>query len=167
MNRIVIFLVVLVLGCVVFPGCSASYVPRQSKKPIKPDALLEFSSTNPVEIFNGQECNEDTQLGILGWGSQYKGNLRLWTETAIGYVRRECEQRDIAVTAEADKKLTMAITEAAMTQPGGLAVRCTVTLEVETGSGYKQAYEVSRQSSTATDPRERPTRRFRTRLSPC
>lgn len=71
------------------------YTPRQI--PIKPGMILdpEFKITKTVIVINAQTRSDWTQLGAFT--HPWWGNLKMWTDTAVGVVTKELDRRGVAV----------------------------------------------------------------------
>jgi len=71
------------------------YTPRQI--PIKPGMILkpEFNVTRRVAIINAQTNTDWTLLGAFT--HPWRGNLKMWTDTAVGLVTKELERRGVSV----------------------------------------------------------------------
>ena len=109
------------------------YTPEQI--PIKPGMILkpEFNPVCTVTIINDQ--TNDKKIPIGAYTHQWWGNLRMWTDTAIGVLRKELKKRDVKLIEESPKRLKLSITRAKLYW-GFWIIGCTLNLKVETGDGY-------------------------------
>jgi len=109
------------------------YTPEQIS--IKPGMILkpEFNPICTVTIINDQ--TNDTKIPIGAYTHQWWGNLRMWTDTATGVLRKELKKRDVRIIEESPKRLKLSITRAKLYW-GFWIIGCTLNLKVETGDGY-------------------------------
>jgi len=102
------------------------YTPRQL--PIKPGMILkpELNIARSVVIINAQT---DTDWRLLGsFTHPWWGNLKMWTDTAVGVATSELRRRDVAVTDQLPLILKLTITpdEKASSLTGFLARACPI-----------------------------------------
>ena len=138
MNKIIYYSlsILLIIG---LSGCTRilKYTPNPST--FKMDAIEEFSSNNSVSLINGQTPTDDIQFASQGV-TKFTGNLHEWTDTAIQITKRELSKRNMNVTNEdVSKKLKLSI-ETVTGTFGVWVIRTEISLNVETGDGYKNFY---------------------------
>jgi hypothetical protein len=93
----------------------------------------EFNVICTVNIINDQTNAEKILIGA--YTHKWWGNLRMWTDTAVGLLRSELGKRDVIFIEESPKILKLSITHAKLFW-GFTTVGCTINLRVETGDGY-------------------------------
>lgn len=118
-------------------ACTHYYVPNQY--PVKPGMVPDFTGQKSIRIINAQETS-NVQLFYLAGFHKYLGDMRLWTDTAVGLLQSELGKRNIQVTNTAAKTIKLKITHANVYQ-GFASFRCILALEVETSTGYKKTFE--------------------------
>jgi hypothetical protein len=120
-----------------FVGCTHYYAPRQY--PVRPEMVPEFSGSEAVTVVNGYTSPKDLIIGSQG-AHTWRGDMQKWTATAVGLLQSELGKRGFNVTGGAPKELKLTITRANVYW-GFAAIRCILSLKVETGHGYTQEYE--------------------------
>lgn len=118
-------------------GCTHYYVPNQH--PVTPGMVPDFSGHDSVAVINTYESGKMTLIGTQG-AHKWMGDMRLWTDTAVGVLENELQLRGIKVTGEGAKELKLAITHANVYW-GFATIRCILSLKVETGEGYTNIFE--------------------------
>jgi hypothetical protein len=118
-------------------GCSHHYTPKQY--PIKTDMVQELNLNQAVSVVNNQHSENMVLMGAQGF-HKWLGNMHLWTEVAAELLRSELINRGSTVTSDAPKELKLAITRVNLFW-GAWAIRCILSLRVETGDGYIQEFE--------------------------
>ncbi len=126
----------VLITIIFFSGCSGHYLPKPGA--LDPEKVPPLTKQT-ISIENTQTDTSIITVGKAGAGTM-TGNLRMWTASAINLLITEFEQREITVKENAPKVLSLAITRAELGVSGyqyaGLP-KCTVDLEVITGSEYK------------------------------
>lgn len=124
------------------------YVPKRI--PIKPGMSLkpEFEIVNEVALVNIQSDIFPYPLGK--YTHTWTGNLRLWTDTAIGVLKSELERKDVTVRDDSEKMLMLSVTHAELFW-GFRVVECTLRLQVATRDGYIATYDVTSKSKDLHD----------------
>ncbi|MFO7987268.1 MAG: OmpA family protein [Desulfatiglandaceae bacterium] len=114
------------------PAQDRFYTPK--KIPIKSGMILDpgYRITKTVTLINAQTDTENVLLG--SFTHPWWGNLKAWTDTAVGLAADELQKRDVAVTDHLPLFLKLSITHAALSwEPRSIA--CTLNLRVITGNG--------------------------------
>ena len=119
----------LLVGCTLHPD------PKDSI-PFEP--IPEFSSTNSVELINGQPSDEDVKIGGAGLNT-IVANPHAWTGTAIDIAARELRKRGLTVVPGAARKITMSIVDIHYGQ-GGFDMKADISMKVTTSGGYSTVY---------------------------
>jgi len=118
-------------------GCTHYYVPKQH--PVAPGLVPDFTGNNAIAVINAHETGKMTLIGSQ-MAHKWMGDMRLWTDTAVGVLQNELQIRRIKVTGDASKELKLAVTHANVYW-GFASIRCIITLEVDTGEGYHKTFE--------------------------
>jgi hypothetical protein len=116
------------------PDCTSRYyTPKQI--PIKPGMILrpEFNVICTVNVINNQRNSRKIPIGA--YTHPWYGNLRMWTDTAVGLLESELSKRQVDILEESPKLLKLSITLVKLYW-GFDFVGCTLNLNVETGHGY-------------------------------
>lgn len=132
------FKLITVLTFIFFSfGCTHYYVPKQY--PATEGMVPDFTSNNAVAIINAQSPGKVELIGSQGF-HKWMGDLRLWTDTAIGVLENELQIRKVSVTGDATKELKLSVTHASVFF-GFATIRCVLSLKVDTGEGYSREFE--------------------------
>jgi hypothetical protein len=132
----------LPLLALLFAACATRYTPSPDR-PFEPIAA-EFRSTHAIVLENDQPPGEEVVSGP--WRIDY----RAWTDVAIQITQRELQQRGMTVTADAPRRLKLAI-EFATTETGWVKITSEVRLRVETGDGYRAVFTGTNSSAMAAN----------------
>ncbi len=135
---------ILLLGLAFSLGCTRMYVPKPAS--IDRSQVGHFSVSEPVKLSNGWNARRPVPLAKTLIHT-YVGDLRAWTETAIGVLEEELVGQGMPRSAEDAKGLTLAITLARV-RFNDFNVRCFTRLSVETGDGYGVTLESNAVSFT-------------------
>jgi hypothetical protein len=85
--------IILLLFVSALPAaCSHYYVPQQY--PVKAGMVPDFTGQKSIHIINSQETSNVKLFYVQGF-HKYLGDMRLWTDTAVGVLRNELESRNI------------------------------------------------------------------------
>lgn len=133
MNRVGTVAVAAIL--MLLAGCTLHPAPKDSI-PFEP--IPEFTSTNSVELVNGQPSDEDVKIGGSGFDTII-ANRHVWTGTAIDIAARELRKRGLTVVPGAPKQITMSIVDVHF-GTGVLALKAEMSMKVTTSSGYSTVY---------------------------
>ncbi len=92
------------------PATGRHYTPAQI--PIKEGMIRkpDVAFSPEITLVNAQPNTDWTPLGA--YTHQWWGNLRMWTETAIGVARAEFKKRGVKVTNDLPLMLTLSVTPA-------------------------------------------------------
>ncbi len=118
-------------------ACTHYYVPQQY--PLKAGTVPDFTGKKAINIINAQQTSNVKLYYAQGF-HKYMGDMQLWTDTAVGLLRSELENRNIQVADAASKFIKLKIIHASAYQ-GFATIRCIINLEVETSTGYKKTFE--------------------------
>ena len=130
-------IVALLTLLALFTGCTHYYVPREY--PIKPEMVPEFSGSGAITVINGYTAPKVLFIGSQG-AHTWKGDMKQWTDTAVGLLKSELEKRGFNTMQGASKELRLIVTHANLYW-GFAAIRCILFIKVETGDGYANEYE--------------------------
>jgi len=125
-------------------GCVRHYTPEASR-PFEP--ITEFSSTNSVDLLNGQPSTKQVRLGA----ARIDGNFNAWTGVAIEIAARELKKRNLTIASGAPRSITMSI-ESANYDVGMVELQCEVSMRVKTSDGYSAVYIGQNRSFMAAIP---------------
>jgi hypothetical protein len=125
-------------------GCTSHYVPKPGV--VELSGFSKGNNPSPINIINDQKDSNEITIGQYGLGTVV-GNMRTWTDSAVDLAKRTLEKQGVAVSPSSPKYLKFKVTEAKVDSAGG--ARCKISLKVETGEGYSQAYE---KSDTSLNP---------------
>ena len=87
---------------------------------------------------------------MVAYTHKWWGNLKMWTDTAVGLTKSELEKREVAVIEGLSKTLKLSITRANLVWKFRV-VECMLNLNVETGDGYAVNFEVTNASTDLYD----------------
>jgi hypothetical protein len=132
-SRVIILLIVFALPV----GCSHYYVPKQF--PVKAGTVPDFTGNKSIHIVNAQETSKIRLIGSQGM-HKWLGDMQLWTDTAVGVLKSELENRKIQVSDTAAKTIKLKVTHANVYW-GFATIRCILEMEAETSKGYRKTFE--------------------------
>jgi len=127
-----IITVSLVAGCTSYNG-TRFYVPKVI--PIKPETVIKenYQVVCTVNIVNDQDRSRWVDIG--DYTHEWRANLRMWTDTAVGLLSQELEKRGVRITEQTESILKLSITRVKLFW-GFNTVGCQLNLRVETGDDY-------------------------------
>ncbi|MBN1903816.1 MAG: hypothetical protein JW927_01845 [Deltaproteobacteria bacterium] len=130
-----LFLLILLTGC----GLTGNtYLVVPSTQDVNPNRVHNLKLNGKINLVNIQSIKTNTQLGVLSHNF-YEGNFNEWTNKTIQLLKRELEKRGGEVSESGLKTLSLSVVAAQLeTRSAGSGTRCTLTLHVETGDGYKK-----------------------------
>lgn len=125
-------------------GCVRHYTPEMSRA-FEP--ITEFSSTNTVELKNGQPSATWVRMGAAAIAANYN----TWTDVAIKIASTELTKRGLTVAPGAPRTLTMSI-ESAHYDVGMVELQCEISMRVKASDGYSAVYIGQNRSFMAAIP---------------
>lgn len=119
-------------------ACTHQYTPN--KYPIDPNAsaIASFANAPSVQLVNAGKPGE-TLIASQGIHEWY-GDYHAWTDVAISLTADELAKRSVHVAADGSKVLKLDVPHANVIY-GFAAIRCILTLRVETGAGATFTFE--------------------------
>jgi len=136
------------LICFVFSGCTTTYTHNTSSKTytITPEHIPGFKVKGDFKLINAVPEGNVIRLGELGI-TKWNGDLKLWTDSAIEYVTGLLGSSNVNSTGNKSLKLAIKDVKLDYTMIGKF---CVLTLDVETGNGYKNSYTVEHHVNLAS-----------------
>ena len=143
MKRRIMLGAFLVIGAVLFSGCVTLHARPQSKSSLV-NTSIKLNVTQPVAIKNvsSKTPGDEEVLCKLSYACKIKGNLYVFTESAVGTVKEIMQKNNITIDDKADKKLELSINSVeAVANPWSGHCTARVTLTVKTGSGLQREFD--------------------------
>jgi hypothetical protein len=134
--------VLLLQGCV-GPG-RGFYEPNPDAFPVDP--IIEFLAFKDIALVNGQVSAENVIVADMGWYRPccpFFAHPQAWTDTAIGILQRELNNRLTRVVKGAEKKLILSVESVSakrMRRSRTSSWRFVVYMKAETGDGYVKMF---------------------------
>jgi hypothetical protein len=119
---------------------------------MKPDAsrtfepITEFSSTNSVDLINGQPSTEKVRFF-----RSMEGNFHAWTDVAIEIASRELKKRGMTIANGVPRSITLSI-ESSNYDVGMVELKSQINMRVKTSDGYSAVYIGENSSYMAAIP---------------
>jgi hypothetical protein len=118
-------------------GCVRTY----NLKPLifEPGLVAPLKAGAPVNLINIQP------LGTMcvfksGLANKWVGDLGVWTDEAIGLMSEELQKRNVKLSPDARKTLSIAVTSGRLYSEFA-GVRCIIKMKVSAGNGYSAEFE--------------------------
>lgn len=128
-------------------ACSHMYTPDSTNYQLDPGKLPEFEVIGAMRLINNVSPGTVTRLGETGVHT-WNGDLKFWTDSAIDYIKGELGRRHMAIDEKGRKSLKLAIRDVGLGHTDW-TMYCDLTLDVETGSGYRTAYSIRHNSPSS------------------
>lgn len=124
---------------VLFSGCTRTYIVKPFT--INAESVPAIQAKDPINLINAQTSgtqNVFLSSPVIKW----VGDLSEWTDQAIGLLAYEFGLRNVKVSKDAAKTLSLAVTDGKLIRAaGGIGgVRCIITLKVTAGNGYSKEF---------------------------
>ena len=146
MHRIFIF---LTLSFTLFiSACAINYVPSKKGK-VKIKNSEAFSNGGVISLINSQPGDKSVRIGPLLDIDSPHADYHEWTDIVIYHAEKALKEIGMQVAPDGNKVLHLKVAKVHITDgeyAGLLPVfrpSCSIELEVKTGQGYEQQYEVT------------------------
>jgi len=107
---------------------------------MKPGMVMQrYESLDPIVITNNQPNTDNV---LIMKGKMVFANLNQWTELTIEILKFEFLDNNIYVSYDSNKRLSLSIINAQVTQEFGV-MRANLDLNVVTGGGFKKTYRIT------------------------
>lgn len=132
--------VALPLLVALLAGCTHRYVPNPHTFNIGTDLIPSVQAGGDVTLANVSDADGEVRVHKAGF-HKYDGDLREWTDAAVTMAREALERAGKPVTDASNKELKLSVSNVRCQQSMWVGIRCTLTIDVETGSGVRVSVE--------------------------
>jgi len=137
-RRLVLLFIALLSLSALHLNCTHHLVP--GPQPLNATKIPDVTFDQQIRLENTQNSMETIRVGKAGLHT-YNGNLNEWTEKTIKLLSNELRSRGAVISDDAEKVLRLAVIQGELVQ-GAFRLRGDLTLQVETGDGYKKEFFV-------------------------